>query len=205
MKRHSGECRAGVFYKCWKEGHMKCKCPTWEQFGNKEEQKKNHKYVPARVFAITEAEAEANPSVVTSQIPMANTTCKILFDSGASHSFISSRTINVINTPSELFNVRFGTMLPSEEIVISKNWVKDVPLWVDGMELYVDLIVLELSNFDVILGMDFHSKYGASIDCKRKKMIFAPEGGDLFEFEGISKKPITPIISAMKAREMLQH
>ncbi|XP_062112898.1 uncharacterized protein LOC133824052 [Humulus lupulus] len=116
---------------------------------NKEEPKKDDKYVPARVFAITQAEADASPSVVSSQIPMVNTTY--------------------------------------------------------GRELYVDLIVLDLSDFDVILGMDFLSKYGASIDCKRKKVVFAPKGGDPFEFEGISKKPRTPIISAMKAREMLQH
>ncbi|XP_062079878.1 uncharacterized protein LOC133784599 [Humulus lupulus] len=123
----------------------------------------------------------------------------------ASHSFISSSLVNHVNVPIELFNVGFGTMLPSGEIVISKNWVKVVPLWIDGRELHVDLIVLDLSDFDVILEIDFLSKYGASINCKCKKVVFAPEGGDLFEFEGISKKPRTSIISAMKAREMLQH
>ncbi|XP_062113049.1 uncharacterized protein LOC133824194 [Humulus lupulus] len=204
-KRHLGECRAGVCYKCGKEGHVKRNCPTWEQSGSKEEQKKDDKYVPARVFTITQAEAEASPSVVTGQIPMANITCKVLFDYGASHSFISSRTVNVVNAPSEIFNVGFVTMLPSGEIVISKNWVKAVPLWIGGRELYVDLILLDLYDFDVILGMDFLSKYGASIDCKRKKVVFALEGGDPFELEGISKKPRTPIISAMKSRERLQH
>ncbi|XP_062075883.1 uncharacterized protein LOC133780013 [Humulus lupulus] len=204
-KRHFGECRAKACYKCGKERHIKRNCPLWNQAGNKEEPKKDDKYVPARVFAITQAEADASPSVVSGQIPMANTTCKVLFDSGASHSFISSSLVNHVNVPIELFNVGFETMLPSGEIVISKNWVKVVPLWIDGRELYVDLIVLDLSNFDVILGMNFLSKYGASIDCKCKKVVFAPESGDPFEFEGISKKPRTPIILAMKAREMLQH
>ncbi|XP_062086070.1 uncharacterized protein LOC133792169 [Humulus lupulus] len=124
-KRHSSECRAGVCYKCRKEGHMKRNCPTWEQSCNKKEKKKNDKYILARVFTITQVEAEASPSVITGQIPVANTTCKVLFDSGAAHSFISSRT------------------------------------------------------------------------CKRKKVVFAPEGGEPFEFEDISK--------AMKAREMFQH
>ncbi|XP_062086130.1 uncharacterized protein LOC133792238 [Humulus lupulus] len=36
-KRHFGECRAGVCYKCGKEGHVKRNFPTWEQSGNKEE------------------------------------------------------------------------------------------------------------------------------------------------------------------------
>ncbi|XP_062080721.1 uncharacterized protein LOC133785510 [Humulus lupulus] len=171
-KRHFGECIARVCYKYGKEGHIKRNFSTWEQSSNKEEQKKDYKYVLARVFTITQAKVEASPSAVTGQIPMANNTCKVLFDSGASHSFISSRIVNVVNAPSELFNVGFETMLPSGEIVISKNWVNTVPLWIDGRELYVDLIVLDISDFDVILGMDFLS---------------------------------TPIISAMKARERLQH
>ncbi|KAM6565508.1 hypothetical protein CsatA_024636 [Cannabis sativa] len=89
-KRHLGECRAKACYKCGKKGHIKRNCPLWGQTGNRAEPKKDDKYVPARVFAITQAEAEASPSVVSGQIPMANTTCKVLFDSGATHSFIAS-------------------------------------------------------------------------------------------------------------------
>ncbi|KAM6562939.1 hypothetical protein CsatB_022937 [Cannabis sativa] len=64
-KRHLSECRAKACYKCGKEGHIKRNCPLWGQIGNKAEPKKDNKYVPARVFAITQAEAEAKPSVVS--------------------------------------------------------------------------------------------------------------------------------------------
>ena len=73
---------------------------------------------------------------------MANTSFKVLFDSGASHSFIASKIVNVVNAPRELFNVGFETMLPSGEILISKYWVGAVPLRIDGRELFVDLIIL---------------------------------------------------------------
>ncbi|XP_060962018.1 uncharacterized protein LOC133032169 [Cannabis sativa] len=138
-KRHLGECRAKACYKCGKEGHIKRNCPLWGQTGNRAEPKKDDKYVPARVFAITQVEAEASPSVVSGQIPMANTTCKVLFDSGATHSFIASTIVNHINAPN-------------------------------------------LFDFDVILGMDFLTKYGASIDCKQEKVVFTPEDGETFEF-----------------------
>ncbi|KAM6560846.1 hypothetical protein CsatA_030085 [Cannabis sativa] len=64
-KRHLGECRAKACYKCGKEGHIKRNCPLLGQTGNRAEPKKDDKYVPARVFAITQAEAEASPSVVS--------------------------------------------------------------------------------------------------------------------------------------------
>ncbi|XP_060974152.1 uncharacterized protein LOC133039308 [Cannabis sativa] len=183
-KRHLDECRAKACYKCGKEGHIKRNCPLWGQTGNKAEPKKDDKYVPTRVFSITQAEAEASPSVVSGQIPMANTTCKVLFDSGATHSFIASTIVNHINAPSELFTMGFGTMLPSGEVVISRNWLRGIPVRIDGRELFVDLIVLDLFDFDVILGMDFLTKYGASIDCKQKKVVFTPEDGETFEFRG---------------------
>ncbi|KAM6586669.1 hypothetical protein CsatA_009274 [Cannabis sativa] len=63
-KRHLGECRAKACYKCGKEGHIKRNCPLWGQTGSRAEPKKDDKYVPARVFAITQAEAEARPDAV---------------------------------------------------------------------------------------------------------------------------------------------
>ncbi|XP_060972370.1 uncharacterized protein LOC115717660 [Cannabis sativa] len=145
-------------------------------------QNPTNNYVPARIFGITQVEVEASPSVVSGQIPMANTTCKVLFESGATHSFFASTFVNHINAPSELFPVGFWTMLPSGEVVISRNWLRGIPVTIDGRELFIDLIVLDLFDFDVILGMDFHTKYGASIDCKQKKVVFTPEDGEKFEF-----------------------
>ncbi|KAM6547414.1 hypothetical protein CsatB_019090 [Cannabis sativa] len=157
--------------------------------GNKAEPKKDDKYVPAKFFGITQAKAEASPSVLSGQIPMANTTCKVLFDSGATHSFITSTIVNHINVPSELFTVGFGTMLPSGEVVISRNWLRGIPVRIDGRKLFVDLIVLDLFDFDVILGMDFLTKYGASIDCEQKKIVFTPEDGRHLSLGGRKETP----------------
>ena len=38
-------------------------------------------------------------------------------------------------------------------------------------ELKADLVMLDMTDYDVILGMDFLSKYGAMINCKDKKKL----------------------------------
>ncbi|KAM6557203.1 hypothetical protein CsatB_022381 [Cannabis sativa] len=60
-RHHLGECRSRVCYQCGVAGHFKNNCPQLQ----KPEAKKESPVVPARVFALTQADAEAGPSTVT--------------------------------------------------------------------------------------------------------------------------------------------
>ena len=44
--------------------------------------------------------------------------------------------------------------------------------------------MLDMIDYDVILGMDFLSKYGAMIDCKAKAVGFNPPREEKFMFFG---------------------
>ncbi|KAM6543055.1 hypothetical protein CsatB_007502 [Cannabis sativa] len=57
----------------------------------KEESKSEAKLVPARVFAITQVDAAACPSVVTGQLLVNNSLYTVLFDSGATRSYVATR------------------------------------------------------------------------------------------------------------------
>ena len=45
--------------------------------------------VQGRVFSLTQQEARDDPDVVSGTISVAGQSCSVLFDSGASHSFVS--------------------------------------------------------------------------------------------------------------------
>ena len=62
--------------------------------------------------------------------------------------------------------------LPSGENLASRFSFKEVTVKVAGRELPVDLIILEKVDYDVILGMDWLSKYNATIFCRKKKVVF---------------------------------
>ena len=59
-------------------------------------------------------------------------------------------------------------------------------------------------DFDMILGMDWFVKYGATIDCRRKMVTFEPEGEDPYVFVGTVHGPRVPMISVLRARGLLQ-
>ena len=44
---------------------------------------------------------------------------------------------------------------------------------IDYREMTVDLVLLDLQDFDVILGMDWLTSYHASVDCFRKRVTFS--------------------------------
>ena len=72
-----------------------------------------------------------------------------------------------------------------------------MPIVVEGREFYVNLIELEIEDFDFILGMDMLSKYKATIDCYCRKVTFAPEGETPFVLVGSASVPRVPVISAL--------
>ncbi|KAL0554316.1 hypothetical protein IC582_008235 [Cucumis melo] len=69
--------------------------------------------------------------------------------------------------------------------------------------LDVTLLVLDMQDFDVILGMDWLSANHASIDCFGKEVVFNPPSGPSFKFRGANIVCIPKVISAMKASKLL--
>ena len=78
------------------------------------------------------------------------------------------------------------------------------PVLIEGRELLADLVLLDVMDFDVILGMDWLSQHYATVDCRRKEVIFRISNDEEFKF--MSDKSSAPhnLISAITARKMLR-
>ena len=50
-------------------------------------------------------------------------------------------------------------------------------------EMTIDLVLLDLHDFDVILGMDWLASYHASVNCFGKRVTFSISGQPDFSFE----------------------
>ncbi|GJR76093.1 putative reverse transcriptase domain-containing protein [Tanacetum coccineum] len=82
---------------------------------------------------------------------------------------------------------------------------RNFPLRVSDNIRFANLLPLKMSDFNIILGMDWLTEHRATIDCHSKHVIF----GDLNnpEFVYHSSRPGKPfkIISALKARTLISH
>ena len=75
---------------------------------------------------------------------------------------------------------------------------------IGGQEFLADLILLDIHDFDVILGMDWLSRHHAIVDCYRKEVRFCRPGQTEVVFYGLRKTLTNSIMTAMKANKMLR-
>jgi len=130
---------------------------------------------------------------------MNNFNVHMLFDTGATHSFIAKRIFTKLRKGVEIVEKGFviGTLMGN---MIETNIVYvDVGVSLSGYETEVDLIPLELHDFDIILGMNWLSKYKALIDSYAKTVTFQTPEGERMIFEGERILKLIALISVAPA------
>ena len=121
----------------------------------------------ARVNHVTAKEAEEATDVVLGNLFVTSILAKVLFDSGASHSFISQSFSSSNDVPFEKMDIPVLVQQPG-----SKWLTKEVSLnneiLIGNLPFQASLIALCSSDIDVILGMDWLVANKAFIDCTAK-------------------------------------
>ena len=89
------------------------------------------------------------------------------------------------------------------EQIFHNSVFKGYEILIDGVILNVNLISLEMYDFDVILGMDWLSIHQALVDCFTKKVVFWKPEFPKLEFMGDCKILPTCVISALEAKRLV--
>jgi hypothetical protein len=106
--------------------------------------------------------AQENPQVVLGMFFANSIPASVLFDSGASHSFISAQFVAKHSIPMCLMKQNLLVKTPGGEMK-SLYMCPNVSLKIMGTEFGANLIVLESKDLDVILGMDWLGIHDATI------------------------------------------
>jgi len=93
---------------------------------------------------------------------------------------------------------------PNGQVIECPVLYKHVPIVIAKHEFPRDLIQLDMSGFDIILGMDWLTIYEANIDCKDLKVIVKDPKGRKVCFDGERLRKECSTISIMKASKMIR-
>jgi hypothetical protein len=111
---------------------------------------------------------------------------RVLFDLGASHSFVTEHFVKKGKLESTMMTRAMLVQIPGS-IVKTKDNCVDVPVVIHGVSFRANLIILGTKGLDVVLGMDWMSKYQGHIDCARKSI--AVTNSDGIRIEHIATMP----------------
>ncbi|GKV06430.1 hypothetical protein SLEP1_g18329 [Rubroshorea leprosula] len=136
-------------------------------------------------------------------LPVNSDYAHVLFDSGASHSFIARSYALKRALPIDTSDLKLHVDTPLGGVMTTREVCRTVDTYMDGRQLSASLFVLDISDFDIILGMDWLSKHFASIDCHRKWVIFNIPGEPEFSFQGSGSFAPPMLISALQAQKYL--
>ena len=96
---------------------------------------------------------------------------RILFDSSASHSFITTLCVEELGLKVETLEKSLYVSSPPGTRVSVQLICRNCELEILRILLTVDLRVMDMSKFDVILGMDWLTTHRVVIDCDRRRVI----------------------------------
>ena len=134
------------------------------------------------MFALTQPEEDASNAVVEGIILLYNSWARILFEPGASHSFIRIAYALDLGLNFEKIEHALSVNLPIGEQLGINRVCKGCVLRIWEHKLIVDLIALDLKGYDVIFRMDLLSTFQAVMDCFRKRITLQLPGGVVFSF-----------------------
>ena len=109
---------------------------------------------------------------------------RILFDSGASHYFIVASYVNVLGLKVESLGNSLHVSSPLEIRVRVDQISRDCALEISGILLTMDLWMMDISNFDVILGMDWLTAHRVAINCDCRRITAYTRDNIRVTFQG---------------------
>jgi len=159
--------------------------------------------VVGQAYVMSKEEATTSVTVVSGTHFLNSKPFYVLFDSGAIHSFISTRPAMQLNLEGMRMETNYRIKLLNDSVIKCPIPYKLVPITIDGTTFPVDLIQFDLSDSDIIFRMSWLHAYGAKIDCEDPKVILKVGEGREICFHGQRKEKSCPLISVIKASKLL--
>ncbi|XP_011629337.1 uncharacterized protein LOC105421918 [Amborella trichopoda] len=207
--------RRPVYSHCWKDNHtfvecykkrnvcLRCDKPDHWVKDYPMMKIKDRLKTQGRVLSLTEQEAKASTSVIRGTISSCGAKARVLIDPGSSHSFIAPRFTCYLSFEFACLDFTLVVCMSVGDSMETDRIYRQCGITIDGCDLPVNLIILDIQDFDVILGMDWLYKHHATVNCHEKMVTFKRSGQIELHFEGTRDTLPLHFISALWASRLL--
>ncbi|GJW04286.1 reverse transcriptase domain-containing protein [Tanacetum coccineum] len=162
---------------CGEKGHYANQC-----------QKTTTNNAQGRAYMLRDMNTHQNPNVVTGMFLLNQHLARVLFDSGADKSFVSISLASKLNIPPITIDTFYDIEMADENLVSINTVIQGAILTLLNQPFKIELMPTKLSSFDVVIGMDWLSKYHARIMCD-EKVIYIPINGETLIIRGLHVDP----------------
>ncbi|XP_070008560.1 uncharacterized protein [Nicotiana sylvestris] len=160
----------------------------------------------ARFYALlARPDALASNAVITGIIPVNGRDASVLFDPGSTYSCVSSLFARFLVISLEPLGIPVHVSTAVGDSVVVDRIYRSCVVTFCGFETSADLLLLEMIDFEIILGMDWLSPYHVVLDCHAKTVALAMPGLPRLEGKGSTVDTSSRVISFLKARKMVEN
>ena len=129
-----------------------------------------------RAYHLNSVDADAAGDVVEGKLLICGIEAQILFDPGSTHSFLSPMFAKMIAKTFRELDFNLIVTTPVGKQVVCKTYDPNCSVLLGEINLPADLIILDMHDFDVILGIDWLEKYHVTMDFFSKTITFKLKG-----------------------------
>ncbi|GKE23108.1 putative reverse transcriptase domain-containing protein, partial [Tanacetum coccineum] len=133
-----------------------------------------------RAYALGGRDDSLDSNVITGTFLLNNRYATILFDTGADRSFVSNTFSALINITPTMLESHYDVELADGKIIGVNTIIRGCTLNFMNHPFNIDLMPVPLGSFDVIIGMDWLTKYHGVIICDEKIHEYLSNGCDVF-------------------------
>ncbi|GJU39168.1 reverse transcriptase domain-containing protein [Tanacetum coccineum] len=150
---------------CGEKGHYRNQCP-----------KANNNAYEGE-YLLRDKNAHQDPNIVMGTFLLNQHLARVLFDSGADKSFTSISLASMLNIPPITLDTTYDIEMANGNLVGTNTFIQGCTMILLNQPFEIDLMPTKLGSFDLVIGMDWLSKYHARI-IYDEKVVHIPIDGE---------------------------
>ncbi|XP_070045295.1 uncharacterized protein [Nicotiana tomentosiformis] len=148
--------------------------------------------------------AMASDNFITGIISVCHRDTIVLFDPGSNYLYVSSYFASYLDMPRDFLSTHVYVSTTVRDSTVVDRVYLSCFIIIEGYETRVDLLLLNLMDFDMILGMDWLSLYYAILDCHAKTVMLVILRLPRLKWRGTLDHIPSRVVSFLKAQRMVE-